>query len=208
MYELRDRGCIEEARKVMRDLLAIEVVPFYRDLIQINLDHLAVWKPDIRTQPPEWNDIRELAARLKAGQPLRLTPKVITILKRAAPTLGFGDDETAKGLRTVESATTLLRRMHRRIQRGANQLFETTFQMYIRRDTGDLEGARQVMSDALAVEVVPQRRRLMAHYLEQLDRWKPPRSKRTAARKTPHGKASPPRKPRKDSKGTRRSRSG
>lgn len=178
-YALRDARDVEGARKVLRDQLALAVVPHDRNILEAELERLARWKPTLKTDPPEWPAVREWVARVKAGKSLRLTSEVIATLKQAAPTVGLSDDETVKGLRTVESATALLRKMDWRIRRGANQLEDAQFRMYLLRDTGDIEGACKVMRDALAVEVVPHRRRLMEHYLEQLKRWKPPRSKQT-----------------------------
>ncbi len=40
MYRLRDRGDLEGARQQMRDVLAVEVVPSYREIAQGQLDDL------------------------------------------------------------------------------------------------------------------------------------------------------------------------
>lgn len=41
MYRLRDRGDLEGARQQMRDVLAVEVVPFYREVAEGQLDDLS-----------------------------------------------------------------------------------------------------------------------------------------------------------------------
>ena len=45
MYRLRDAGDLEGARQQMRDVLAVEVVPFYRWIAEGQLDQLDDWKP-------------------------------------------------------------------------------------------------------------------------------------------------------------------
>jgi DUSAM domain-containing protein len=41
MYRLRDSGDLERARQQMRDVLAVEVVPHYRDIAEGQLERLA-----------------------------------------------------------------------------------------------------------------------------------------------------------------------
>lgn len=41
MYRLRDKGDLEGARQQMRDVLAVEVVPFYREIAEGQLDDLS-----------------------------------------------------------------------------------------------------------------------------------------------------------------------
>ena len=40
MYRLRDSGDVEGARQQMRDVLAVEVVPHYRDIAEGQLERL------------------------------------------------------------------------------------------------------------------------------------------------------------------------
>ncbi len=41
MYRLRDKGDLERARQQMHDVLAVEVVPFYREVAEGQLDDLS-----------------------------------------------------------------------------------------------------------------------------------------------------------------------
>lgn len=41
IYRLRDRGDLEGARQQMRDVLAVEVVPFYREIAEGQLEDLS-----------------------------------------------------------------------------------------------------------------------------------------------------------------------
>lgn len=45
MYRLRDTGRLEEARQKMHDVLAVEVVPLYREIAETELAHLAMKGP-------------------------------------------------------------------------------------------------------------------------------------------------------------------
>jgi DUSAM domain-containing protein len=44
MYKLRDAGDLEGARQQMRDVLAVEVVPHYRNIAQGQLEQLDAWR--------------------------------------------------------------------------------------------------------------------------------------------------------------------
>lgn len=48
MYRLRDAGRLEEARQKMHDILAVEVVPLYREIVETELEYLARQGPDPR----------------------------------------------------------------------------------------------------------------------------------------------------------------
>jgi len=54
-----------------------------------------------------------------------------------------------------EAATLLLRKIRERMHTGSRRLTRALHQMYILRDAGDLEGARQQMRNVLEVEVIP-----------------------------------------------------
>lgn len=45
MYRLRDGGRLEEARQKMNDLLAVEVVPLYREIAENELERLSMKGP-------------------------------------------------------------------------------------------------------------------------------------------------------------------
>jgi len=140
--------------------------------------------PDV----PDWDDVRALAARVKAGKPLALTPRVLSILQRSGREVAVPESEIEASLRSVSRATKLLRKVKARIDRGSTLLVRTLHQMYLLRDVGDLKGAREQMRNVLAVEVVPFYRRIAQGQLDKLDDWKPPKGK-TPARKAPARKA-------------------
>jgi len=147
--------------------------------------------PDV----PEWDDVRALAARLKSGKLLTLTPRVLSILQRSGREVAVPESEIEASLRSVSRAAKLLRKVKARIDRGSTLLVRTLHQMYILRDSGDLEGAREQMRKVLAVEVVPFYRKIAQGQLDQLDDWKPPKGKAAAKKTAPAGKAPARKKP-------------
>jgi len=138
---------------------------------------------------PDWDDVRALANRLKAGKPLTLTARVLTVLRRSGEEVAIPQRAVEAALTSVGRATVLLRKIRTRIRVGSRRLGRALHQMYILRDAGDLEGARQQMRNVLAVEVVPYYLKIAQSQLDQLDDWKPPRDKASARQAGPAGKA-------------------
>jgi len=107
-----------------------------------------------------------------------------------------------------------------RIPKWSDRCIEIMRQAVAMRDAGDLDGARQLLHDALAVERVPFYRKMFRRVFKSLDYWTPPerteragkaprkRPARTAttARKSPVKKATTARKSRPASKGRRAQR--
>lgn len=103
-----------------------------------------------------WDDIRELGQQvLFRGLPLELTEPTRALLLRTASEVDIAQEEAEAALRSVSTATALLKEMGRRIRDGSNWMSDALHQMYRLRDAGRLEEARQKMYDILAVEVVP-----------------------------------------------------
>lgn len=163
-YELRDAGELDGARQSMRDVLAVEVVPFYREQAEIALEKLT-GLAEVRTTGqinPNLNDRPQLTAlsqRVQQGHALELTDEVRVLLRRMAPMAAISDTETEEALKSPAGAEALI----------------DLFRMTSLRDAGELEGARQQMRDVLAVELVPQYRRMAEEQLQGLDS-PPPRS--------------------------------
>lgn len=116
----------------------------------------------------DWHLIRVLDNRIQQGEALALTDDVRDLLRRTAPTVAVSTAELEAALTTVESTTSLLREMRRRITEGSHRLGDALHLMYRFRDKGDLEGARQQMRDVLAVEVVPFYREIAEGQLDDL----------------------------------------
>ncbi|MFY0573373.1 DUSAM domain-containing protein [Cystobacter fuscus] len=173
-YELRDAGDLDGAQQLMRDVLAVEVVPLYREQAEIALEKLT-GLAEVRTTGqinPNLNDrpqLNALSQRVQQGHALELTDNVRALLRRMAPTAAISDAETEEALKSPEGAKTLMEMILSRLRDGQKRITRALFRMTSLRDSGDIEGARQQMRDVLAVEMVPQYRRMAEEQLDGLD---------------------------------------
>ncbi|ABF92107.1 Myxococcus xanthus paralogous family TIGR02267 protein [Myxococcus xanthus DK 1622] len=118
----------------------------------------------------DWNPIRALARRvLREGQPLVLSDEVRALLLRSAREVAIRDADVGRALATDVDALKLLEAISDRIRKGSLRLSRTLSEAVRRRDAGDVDGARQLLHDALAVEVVPIYRDSLYAYVESLD---------------------------------------
>jgi DUSAM domain-containing protein len=173
-YRLRDTGNLDGARKAMEAVIAVEVVPFYRELaanVISNLGRLQAVAESGQPDPklPERSQTLVLLLRVQQGRPLKLSNGMRAFLRRAAAEVGISKAETKEALTNPESAGALLEKIMRRFHEGRKRLERALMRMMDLRDTGDIEGARQQMRDLLAVEVVPMYRRAAEENLEGLD---------------------------------------
>jgi DUSAM domain-containing protein len=115
-----------------------------------------------------WNQLWELEHRVKQGNALELTEDVCDLLRRSAPTVAISTTEAEAALKSVESATDLLRKMRTLVRDGSNRIMDALDRMYRLEERGDCDGARQQMRDVLAVEVVPHYRGIAEGQLKRL----------------------------------------
>jgi DUSAM domain-containing protein len=173
-YELRDAGDLDGAQQLMRDVLAVEVVPFYREQAEIALEKLT-GVAEVRATGqinPDLNDRPQLTAlyqRVQQGHALELTDDVRALLRRMAPTAAISEAETEEALKSPKGAEALMGMILSRLRDGQKRITRALFRMTSLRDSGDIEGARQQMRDVLAVEIVPQYRRMAEEVLRGLD---------------------------------------
>ncbi|WP_434387041.1 DUSAM domain-containing protein [Melittangium boletus] len=173
-YDLRDTGDLDGARQVMRDVLAVEPVPFYREQAEIGLKKLT-GLVEVRATGqlrPSLNDRPQLTAlfqRVQQGHVLELTDEVRALLRRMAPTTAISDNETEEALKSPTDATALMEKILSRLRDGQRRFVRAMYRMTSLRDAGDVDGARQQMRDVLAVEVVPQYRKMAEEQLWGLD---------------------------------------
>ncbi len=172
--KLRDEGDFDRAQQVMRDVLAVEVVPFYREQAELALEKLTGLAEVHATGRlnPNLHDRQQLAAlslRVQQGHALELTDDLRALLRRTAPTAALSEAETEEALKSPEGAEVLMGMILSRFRESERRFLNSMYRMTSLRDAGDLEGARQQMRDVLAVELVPQYRRMAEEQLRGLD---------------------------------------
>ncbi|HYO54314.1 DUSAM domain-containing protein [Archangium sp.] len=172
--ELQEKGDLNGAQQIIRDVLAVEVVPFYREQAKLLLDELTGLSEVLATGRlnPDLHDRQQLAVlaqRIQQGHALELTDDLRALLRRTAPTAAISETETEEALKSPEGAEALMGMILSRFQKGERRFLRAMYRMTSLRDAGDLEGARQQMRDVLAVEVVPQYRRMAEEQLRGLD---------------------------------------
>jgi DUSAM domain-containing protein len=174
MYNLRDKGDLEGACQQMRDVLAVEIVPLYREQAELLLEELtglaevrATGRPDPAL--PDRPQLVALAHRIQQGHVLEFSDELHALLRRTAPTAAISEAETEEALKSPEGAEALMRMILSRFQQGERRILGSLYRMTSLRDAGDLEGARQQMRDVLAVEVVPLYRQMAEEQLRGLD---------------------------------------
>ncbi|WNG22661.1 DUF2379 domain-containing protein [Cystobacter fuscus] len=176
--KLRDEGDFDGAQQVMRDVLTVEVIPFYREQAEIALESLAGLAEVHATGQlnPNLHDRQQLAAlslRVQQGHALELTDDLRVLLRRTAPTAAISEAETEEALKSPEGAEALMGMVLSRFRESERRFLTSMYRMTSLRDSGDIEGARQQMRDVLSVEIVPQYRQMAEEQLRGLD--SPPR---------------------------------
>ncbi|NRD43087.1 DUSAM domain-containing protein [Corallococcus exiguus] len=116
-----------------------------------------------------WDEVRALAARVEAGEALVLTPDVRELLLRTACEVAIPEADAQAAIQDVTTATALLREERGRIRSSSMRMMTARSEVRRLRQTGDTAGARKVMEDLLAVEVVPLYRELAEIALEDMD---------------------------------------
>jgi DUSAM domain-containing protein len=173
-HHLRDAGDLDGACKQMEEVLAVEVVPFYRELAEAELEDLIPLKQVAasgRVDPSVHyrSQLPVLLHRIQRGHALELNHDMRAFLRIAAASAAIGEAETEQALSSSEHAGALLGEIMKRFHEGKERIQSALLRMMDLRDAGDLEGARRQMRDVLAVEVVPNYRRMAEENLRGLD---------------------------------------
>jgi DUSAM domain-containing protein len=173
-YRLRQQGDFTGARRVLEDALAIEVVPLYREQLEIQLENLATVEAVFLTGQVDpdfhaWSQLRALALRVQQGKPLELREDLRDFLRRTAPSVAIPEAEAERALESVEGARALLEKMVERIQQGEQRIKRALSRMMECREAGDREGALQALREVLAVELVPLYRDMAQENLDRYD---------------------------------------
>lgn len=125
------------------------------------------------TEDTDWDELRALARQvLERGSPLELTQETLALLRRTAAQVAIGQQDADDALRSQATATTLLREIRQRIGEGSHRMILTLDRAYSLRDAGDIDGARKLLEEWLAIEVVPLYREQAEIVLEKLARLK------------------------------------
>lgn len=103
----------------------------------------------------DWDDVRTLFARVEMGEALILTPDVRELLLRTAHQVAIPEPDARAAIQDVGTATALLREVRARIRTGSQRMMLALTSAKRLRLAGDKEGARSLLEDLLAVEVVP-----------------------------------------------------
>jgi DUSAM domain-containing protein len=164
--EFQRKGDPDGARQVMRDVLAVEIVPFYRQQAEATLERLTGLAEVLATGRlnPDLHEREQLAVlahRIQQGHALELTDDLRDLLRRTAPTAAISESETEETLASPEGAEALMGMILSRFQESERRFLRAMYRMTSLRDSGDIEGARQQLREVLAVEVVPQYRRMV-----------------------------------------------
>jgi DUSAM domain-containing protein len=119
----------------------------------------------------DWDSIRALAQRvLERGEPLELTDDVRALLRRSGREVAIPAKDAEKALRSLSTATALLRKIRKRIRDGSRRLMDAKHRADRLSDAGDLKGAREQIEKVLAVEAVPLYRKQAKNVLASIAR--------------------------------------
>ncbi|WNZ59072.1 DUSAM domain-containing protein [Myxococcus sp. MxC21-1] len=117
----------------------------------------------------DWDAVKDLSRRITDPVQPFLTTETRALVQSTAHDVGISPDETTRALQDDESAAVLVREIASRISTGSRRLSRTLAEVDRRRDAGDLEGARQLLQDVLAVEVVSHYVDILNTYLQAVD---------------------------------------
>ncbi|NVJ04663.1 DUSAM domain-containing protein [Myxococcus sp. AM001] len=117
----------------------------------------------------DWDAVKDLSRRITDPVQPFLTAETRALVQSTAHDVGIPPGETARALQNDESAAVLVKEIASRITAGSRRLSCVLVEVDRRRDAGDLDGARQLLNDVLAVEVVPHYQDIVHVYLKALD---------------------------------------
>lgn len=116
----------------------------------------------------DWEELRRLTEQIESGQPLELNSVVCDLLRRVTRQVALSNDDAEQGLRSPSDAATLVAKLSRRIRAGSRRLSRAIVDAGRRQEAGDIQGARKLFEDVLAVEVVPLYREIAQTQLNAL----------------------------------------
>jgi DUSAM domain-containing protein len=120
-------------------------------------------------EPHDWDRVLELYARLERSEALEMTADVLALCRRVARDVAISDDDAERALLKPGETETLVREMRRRIFEGSRRLSRAFARSDRLKKAGDVAGARAVLEEVLAVEVVPLYRQHATTMLDDVD---------------------------------------
>ena len=116
----------------------------------------------------DWHQVQELARTAQKAGALELNDEVLDLLRRVAREVAVSEDEAERALRSSESAMNLAIEVSRRIREGSRRLSRAMVDANRLHAGGDLLGARKLLEEILAQEVVPLYREIARNELDEL----------------------------------------
>ncbi|RKH11159.1 DUSAM domain-containing protein [Corallococcus sp. CA047B] len=117
----------------------------------------------------DWDAVSDLDRDLRNGTALEITEELRDLLRRTAVDVAIPAAEAERALQREADAATLTTEVARRIREGSRRLSRALTESTRRQEAGDMNGARQALRDAQAVEVVPLYVDIAQIQLESLD---------------------------------------
>jgi DUSAM domain-containing protein len=109
----------------------------------------------MRPEPGDWENLKALYEDLQRTGSVEGTPEHFDLVRRVAGQVAIPDDEAEQELQRPDGLSRLITEIRKRIREGSQRLMRAMYDAKQRLDAGDRAGARQVLDEALADEVVP-----------------------------------------------------
>ncbi|WP_158621651.1 DUSAM domain-containing protein [Corallococcus aberystwythensis] len=117
----------------------------------------------------DWRKVIDLGLALANGAELPQDPELPALLRRMAPQVGMTRADAESALGSAPDTAALVKEIHRRTREGTYRLGRTFGASDLLKESGDRAGARKVLEDAMAAEVVPLYRAQLQAYLDHVD---------------------------------------
>jgi DUSAM domain-containing protein len=119
--------------------------------------------------PHDWDKVLGLYSKLERDEALELNEDVYALCRRVARDVAVSNDDVERALLSPNEMETLVRELRRRIFEGSRRLSKAFAESDRRKKAGDVAGAREVLEQVLAVEVVPLYRQHATTMLDYVD---------------------------------------
>ncbi|NOK21500.1 DUF2379 family protein [Corallococcus carmarthensis] len=111
----------------------------------------------------------DLGLALENGAELQQDRELPALLRRMAPQVGLTREDADAALVSAPDTAALVREIHRRTREGTYRIGRAFGAADLLKESGDRTGARKVLEDAMAAEVVPLYRAQLQAHLDHVD---------------------------------------